>query len=215
VTLLRALDRIQQLRAERHIVLGGFGDALALHRVQRVFDQSAIVVVLRASDRILEQHDAFRDLAGEVVLTRGDLPRQLVAPGSEHVRPRLDRVQPAADLIDLELTAPAHPVDMPVNRPQLRFSPLLAAWREVAHDRSQQIVAVAKDVDRDGHDVADAALGGIAAAVDRRRGILDQDALGDGLRSSAIVGGGGQSLDGRIVHPRRKVSAQAHRVNTR
>ena len=47
--------------------------------------------------RALQQHDALRQLAREVLVDVGlDLAAQLVVPGGPHVRPRLDRELPAA-----------------------------------------------------------------------------------------------------------------------
>ena len=83
---------------------------------------------------------------------------------------------------------------MRVDRPHRRLDPAAAAGPAVAHDRAQDLVAVAEDVGGDAHGVADHALGGIAPGVDRGRRVLDDDArrvaLGVGYRHWAGVSTG-------------------------
>ena len=139
------------------------------------------VGALGAARGLLEQHDALGQLAREILLAGADLALELVAPGREDVAPGLDRPLPAAHRVDVELALPAHAVDVGVDRAQRRLHPAAAARRLVAHDRPQDLVAVAEDVGGDAHRVAHDALGGVAPAVDRRRGQLDDDARGGAL----------------------------------
>ena len=75
---------------------------------------------------------------------------ELVAPGAEHVGPRLDVVLPAPDPVELELAGPADAVRdgrrSGASRPRAsRRSPAAA----VADDRRRMLVAVAEDVGGD------------------------------------------------------------------
>ena len=107
-------------------------------------------IAVRARRAASEQHDPLRQLAREVVLAGGDLARELVAPGAEHVGPGLDRVLASG------------PGRSTANSPAQRTPPRWASIRRisasrqrrspgaaVADDRAQQLVAVAEDVGRD------------------------------------------------------------------
>ena len=131
-----------------------------------------------AREGVPEQHGALGELAGEVVLAREDLALELVAPGSEQVGPGLDRILPAARPVDLEAALPAHAVEMGVDLHERSLPPAPLAGPAVARHRAQHVVAVPEDVRAHGHGVARAALGGIAAAVDRRCRVLDLDPPG-------------------------------------
>jgi hypothetical protein len=105
-----------------------------------------------------------------------ELAPQLVAPGGEHVGPRLDRELPAARPVDDERAAPANAVDVRVERVQLGLVPLAPAVGAVGGDGAELLVAVTEDVGRHLDQIADRPLRGIPARVDDRLGILDVDA---------------------------------------
>ena len=175
---LDALEGGEQLRAERHVVLGRLGHVLVGQRGDGVLDQRLIRLGLGFACRGGEELDAFRELAGELMLLRGDLALELVAPGAEHVGPGLDRVFPRSLLVDVEAALPAHAAEVGVDAHHLGLAPVAGLRRLVADDRAQDVVAVAEDVGLDFDRVPDDALGGIPAVVDRRRRVLDHDPLG-------------------------------------
>ncbi len=80
---------------------------------------------------------------------------------------------------------------MRVDRPHRRLLPAPLTRPAPAHDRPQDIVAVAEDVGGDLDGVALAALGWIASAVDPRQRLLDADA-----RRRMALGAGGLGLRG-------------------
>ena len=100
--------RGEQLGAEGDVVLGRLGD-LGVARVRRRRARSAPCRPRPGRDfrAPLQEQDALGQLARELVLLRGDLARELVAPGAEHVGPGLDRVLPAALAVDLEARRPS------------------------------------------------------------------------------------------------------------
>jgi hypothetical protein len=180
-----ALDGGEQLDAERGVVLRGREDLGVAQDAQGVVDQLA-VGARRAPGDVLEQQHALAELARQVVLAGLELAPQLVAPGGEDVGPRLDRELPAAGRVDDERAAPAHAVDVRVERVQLRLAPLARAVALVEDDGAELVVAVAEHVRRHLDQVADGALGGIAPGVDGRGRVLDVDA---GRRRLGHLGG--------------------------
>src|SRR5690349_1281272 len=101
---------------------------------------------------------------------------------------------------------------MRVDPVHLGFAPLGLARPAVADHAPQEVVSVAEDVGRHGHDVADAPLGRISPVVDGGLGVLDDDARRrdfGGPRSGALLDvsrGGGHgakvSTDPYLVNPR-------------
>ncbi len=172
---LDPLDGREQLGPEGDVVLGRLGDLVVGERGDGVPDQGLVGVVRGRLLRALEEQDSLGDLAGEVVLLRGDLALELVAPGPEHVGPGLDGVLPAALAVDVEAAGPADAAEVGVDPLHLRLAVVGVARALVADDRAEEVVAVAEDVGLDLDGVADAALGGVPAAVDRRSRVLDDD----------------------------------------
>ncbi len=206
VALRAALDGGEQLVAERGVVLGRLGDVLVLEDPQHVLEQLAVAGLLRAAGGVPEQDGALGQLAGEVVVLRGEhLALELVAPGGEDVGPGLDRVLPAAGAIDREPAAPAHAADLRVELGELGLRPFLLTGGAVLDGRAQDVVAVAEDVGRDRDHVPDAALGGEPPAVDGRLGVLDDDPrwerfrCGTFLRWGHSVGKYPQMRDANVV----------------
>ena len=173
VTLAGALDGGGDLGAQRRLVVRRLGQLGVRERGDRRLQRLAVGRVLRRGDGLLEQHDAFRELAGEIVLAGVDLALHLVPPRGEQVVPGLDRELPAAGRGDRELALPAHAVDVRVDRVHRRLEPAPAAGRLVADDGAHDLVAVAEDVRGDLDGVADATLGRVASAVERRRWAVD------------------------------------------
>jgi hypothetical protein len=164
-----------------------------------VLDEAAVAVpvgVLHALERLLQQHRALRQLTAQVVLPALELAAQLVAPGGEQVRPRLDGVLPAAHPVDLEGRGPAVPVHLAVGPAHRHRAPFLVARAAVAHARAQDLVAVAEHVRRHLDPLAHGALGREAPAVDHRRRVEDLDAR----RRRAVVrtGQDGPALAGLL-----------------
>ena len=176
VARLNPLDGGEQFGAEGDVVLGRLGNLVVGERGGRVPDQGLVGVVLGRLLRHLEEQDALGDLAGELVVLRGDLALELVAPGPEHIGPGLHRVLPAALSVDVEAARPADAAEVGVDPLHLRFAVVGIAGALVADDRAEEVVAVAEDVGLDPDGVADAALGGVQAAVDGRGRVLDDNA---------------------------------------
>ena len=132
----------------------------------------------RARRRPPQQDRALAELAAEVGLAELDLARELVAPAGEEVDPGLDRPLRAPRLLDGEGALPAHAV-MSGRRPAVSGDSRQRALARPApaHDGAQHLVAVTEDVRRDLHRVGHGALDRPAAAVDRRRRVLDPDAV--------------------------------------
>ena len=154
-----ALDGRVELVPERRVVLGRLEHVVVAEHAQRMLDQLAVGALGARRDG-LEQHDAFAQLARELVLAGLELALQLVAPGREQVGPGLDRELPAALPVDDERAAPAHAVVVRVERVQLGLGPLARSGAAVDGDRAQLLVAVAEDVAGDLDQVAHRALGG-------------------------------------------------------
>ncbi len=125
--------------------------------------------------RLEHQHQALGHLAGEVVLPGPELALELIAPGPERIGPGVDRVLPGADAVDGELPRPADAVQVCVDPTQLGLEPATLPLGAVSRDDSQELMAIAEHVGLHGDDITDTALHGIASAIDRRRGILDDD----------------------------------------
>ena len=178
VARLDPLDGSEQLGAERHVVLGRLRDGLVAQGGYGVLDQRSVGPRLGLACRSPEKLDALGELAGQVVLLRRHLAGELVAPGSEDVRPRLHRVLPAARAVELEAACPADAAEVGVDGDHLDLAPAARLRRLVADDRAEDLVAVAEDVGLDPDRVADDPLGGVPAVVDRGRRILDDDPLG-------------------------------------
>ena len=181
VALVLALDRLEQLMPEHHVVLGRVRRRLVLERRQRVLDQLPLGLGARALGRGAEQQRALGELPGEVALAGLQLALELVAPGAEQVGPGLDRELPAPGPIDAELAAPPHAVDVGVDPVQRRLLPAAVARAAVADHGAQLVVAVAEDVGRHGDDVADAPL-------DRDSGRRRRSEPDTGSRSASGVG---------------------------
>ena len=181
-----ALDGGGDLGAERRVVASGLGQAVVAEGGDGGLEGLLVTRVLRLLRRRLDEHRALGQLAAEVVLAGVDLAVHLVAPGGEHVAPRLDRELPAAGRLDRELALPAHAVDVRVDRLHRRLEPAPAAGRLVADDGAHDLVAVAEDVGGDVDRVADAALGRVTSAVDGRAGMVDQRPRG---RFGSLRGG--------------------------
>ncbi len=173
---LDPLEGREQLGSERDVVFRRLGDLVVGQRGRGVPDQCLVGVVRGRLLGALEQQDTLGQLAGEVVLMRGDLALELVAPGAEHVGPGLDRVLPMALAIDVECAGPADAPEVGVDPEHLSFLVLVVFGVLVADDRAKQVVAVTEDVGLDGYGVADAAFGGVATTIDGRRRVLDDDA---------------------------------------
>src|SRR5205085_7616929 len=144
----------------------------------RMLHQRAVLGRACAGERASQQQDALGDLAGEVVLSRGHLALELVAPGAEYVGPTLDRVLPTSGPVDLDRAGPSHAGEMFVDPLHLRLAPVALTGGAVADDGAQEAVAVPEDVGLHGDRVAYAALCRKAASVDRRRRELDLAAGG-------------------------------------
>ena len=173
---LDALDRREQLVAERDVVLGGLRDLVVRQGFDRVLDERLVGFLGRRLRRGRQVQNALGKLAREVVLSGGDLALELVAPGTEHVGPRLHRVLPTALAVDVEAAGPPDASEVRVDPLHVGLLPVFCLGASVANDCPEEIVAVAEDVGLDGHGVPDAPLGGIAASVDGRGRILDDDA---------------------------------------
>ena len=181
-----ALHGREQLGAEHGVVLCLVRGVRVGERDEHVLDQAAVagaVAVLHPVERLLQQHRSLRHLAAQVVLPALELAAQLVAPGGEQVRPRLDRELPAADPVDLEGAGPAVAVHLAVDPAHRRLAPAGVARPAVADLRAQDLVAVAEHVGGHLDPFADGPLGGEAAAVDHRRRAQDLDA---GRRSAVV-----------------------------
>jgi hypothetical protein len=136
---------------------------------------------------VLEKHHALGQLAGEVLAEVGvDLAAQLVVPGRPHVRPRLDRELPRPGRLDREAPAPAHAVDVRVERPHRGLEPAPTSGRLVLDDGAQLLVAIAEDVGLDVDGVVHGSLGRIAATVHDGGRMRDPDAP---WRFGALGGG--------------------------
>ena len=200
---LDPLDGGEQLGAERDVVLGRLGNLGVAERGHGVLDQRLVALVGGGLLRRLEQQDALGELAGEVMLLRGDLALELVAPGAEHVGPRLHRELPAALAVDVEAAGPAHAAEVGVDPLHLGLPAVVVAGALVADDGAEQVVAVAEDVGLHRYGVSHAALGGVQSAVDGRGRVLDDDALGRlGLAARATRRGARRGFSGRRGHGR-------------
>ena len=215
---LAALDGREQLGAERRVVLGVLGDGRRPRACAAACSISAAVVAARRALGAPRAAAARprparrRARAGRPATLRSSSSRQV----AERVGPGLDRVLPAAER-GRPSNAPRPADAAEVRRRSGRSSASLqsAARRAaVADDRAQDVVAVAEDVGRDRRPVADAALGRIAAAVDRGLGVLDHDPrrplAGGGAATASVACG--LRWRGRSRAP--KVSASRRRVNT-
>ncbi len=185
-----ALERLEQLLAEGDVVLGPLGQRGVLEGEHGVLDQPPVARPLGAREPLAQQHQALGHLAAEVVLAGLELAHELIAPRAEHVGPGLHGVLPAADLVELDLPRPAHTAEVGVDAVHLGLAPAPLTGCAVADDRPDQVVAVAKDVGGDADAVADAAFGRVAAVVDRRLGVLDDDAI----RCLGAIAAGSSSL---------------------
>jgi hypothetical protein len=172
--LLRLLHRLEELRAERDVELL-VHRRVGLQDAQRVLDR-ALRVALAALERPLEEDDALRELAAEVLVEVGvDLAAQFVVPRRPAVRPGLEAVEPRARRLDREHTRPADAVDVGVDRGQLGLEPAPSPRRLELHDRLQLLVAVAEDVGGNGDGIAYGALDCVPPVVEDRGRLGDSD----------------------------------------
>ncbi len=136
-----------------------------------------------------EQHCALRQLAGEILLPRLDLPPQLVLPGGDAIRPGSDAKLPAPRPVDGERTGPAVVAEVR----QRFFTPARFTGPAHAHRAAERVMPVLEDGRVDLDAVAHRALDRIAAAVEDRLDRLDLDpwlgALGNGHRVRLSVVG--------------------------
>ncbi len=109
-------------------------------------------------------------------MPRLEFPSQLVAPGGEHVGPRLDGVLEPSHRVDVEAPRPAHAAEVRVDPLHLGLAPAAAAGAAKADHRAEQLVTVTEHVGLDPHTIADAPLRRVAAIIDRRARVLDHDA---------------------------------------
>ena len=212
LTWLCALDSLEQLLAQRHVVLGRLGNLGLGERLERVLDQRSILRRPCSRRCGLEQESAFRQLTAEVVLAGRDLAAKLVPPGAEDVGPGLNRVLPPSRAIDFKFSGPAHAIEVGIDGAHLGLAKGPFIRSAIADDCAQDVVSVSKHVSLDRDPVAHAALGGEAAVVNRGRRVLDdqsaQRLLGRGRRCFA------RRLDsGRGAGHCPKVSLQALWVN--
>jgi hypothetical protein len=174
-------------RARKQLVPGAEAGALAIDvHLERPCERRRLGAVgvlpgealLDGERRDAVQERPLRELAGQVLLPRVDLPRDLVPPGREPVDPGLDGELPPTALVHLEGTRPA----VVPQRLERRLAPPPRARTAVADRRAEQLVAVAEDRRRHVDAVADGRLDRVAPAVDLRRHVLDQDPPGCFLR---------------------------------
>ena len=176
MALLRVLHGLEQLRPENDIVLGRLRDRRIPERGDRVLEELSGLIAGAALQGRPQQSDSLQQLALEVVLGGDEFALELVAPGSEHVGPGLHRVLIPAGARDVEAPGPPDPVQVRVDPLQLGLLPAPLARLAVTDHGLEQLVAVPEDVGQHLDAIAHAPLGRKAAEVDRRRGVLDDDA---------------------------------------
>ena len=132
----------------------------------------------RSGERLLEregvpaeQHRAFRQLAGQILLSRVHLAAELLLERGDAVDPGVDAELPAAGAVDLEGAAPL----VVAESHQRRLAPPRRARRLRADGRAEHVVAVAEDPRGHLDPVADRPLHRIPPAVDLRLDPLDLD----------------------------------------
>src|SRR6185437_8010276 len=112
------------------------------------------------------------DAHGDADVGGVDAALELEPPGEEMIDPRRDRVAVAADVAQREAAAP----DVVALGRHLALGESLVAFGAPAQHHAQRVVAIGEAVGLDDHVAADDALGGEAAAVDRRPHRVDDRA---------------------------------------
>src|SRR5262249_3961490 len=149
-----------------------------------------------------EQRLALEQLARKVLLAAGDAAPELVAPRLGAVRPRFDRVLPAAELGHLERAGEA----VVPERLEGSLRPAALTPPAVPDPARDSVGSVAEDRRLDLDGLADCPLDREPAAVELRRDVLDPD-------PGRVVSRAGRGHDGRtgcpIRQPENRGSARA------